>query len=363
MSLKGVPVQKATTPAGFARVKQEVKVKVRPGDAASSVIAGAKKHAKETKDRELGLKEKGKQGDPLTPNVPAATSRDQRLAMSKKQSGPMVLYDFDEDNGFFEVQRTLRGERLLALNAFFDGYRADPNRDFQEKRRFPISSIQVIRRNLGKRRGVQEKDIVMPTNTQYMLTSVRMATKDVIQIIKTFSGFRILAFDGEPQVWSFQGVLMNTENENWFANWRANYVQYMSPVQCARMGTEVVLTFQDFLVAGIITNPSMGLDANSDGAVPFSFNMILLEESVFSTNAVLQKATRYKSAFQGPRPSGLTTTLVHEAYAKKYGTPESRGGARKLSSEDIKKLPEANKKEIEEFLQAYPAYNASQSGV
>lgn len=343
------PKEAVKTRSGPHTTSLSMKTKVRPADSSGSTIQGISALSKESKKTEDGLRTDGKTGNPDTPPQIKPTGRKERIAQAHAQSGTMVGYTFLADQGYFSVASNA-ASTVPALAAFLDTYRSDQTRAFIEKGRYPIANMQVVRRNSSRSKANLTSRIIMPQNTRFFLTGVSMATRDKVQMVKTFKSFRLFTYDGDPQVWSFQGILLNTENHNWLTEFRAAYAQYLSPSQCARNNSEVVLQFQDFYLSGLITDTQSSLSANQDGGVPLQFNMILTAEMSLATSSILQKTTRYISANTGRRVSGLTASLIFEDFARTYGQPEARSGSRVMTPERIKKLDKDMQKTLEDLI-------------
>ncbi len=125
-------------------------------------------------------------------------------------------------------------------------------------------------------------DAASPTNTgkgvrnsNFLLQSVAEQRIEKQQIIMTFGAPYIFFFGEQPRMVTVTGVLLNTEDFNWRAEWWENYDLYLRGTQCTMNHTRVYLSYDDIILEGYITQASANEDAGNRNLVQFQFQMFL----------------------------------------------------------------------------------------
>lgn len=138
--------------------------------------------------------------------------------------------------------------------------------------------------------------------TNFLLQGVSEDRMEKQQILETFGEPYIFLFGERARVMTFQGVLLNTEDFNWEAEWWANYEEYLRGTRCVENQARVFMFFDETLVSGYILNTSSQKNAQERNHVPFSFQLFVTSWSTISRlgnpNAQPLKNTRVKNRAQ-----------------------------------------------------------------
>jgi hypothetical protein len=114
-----------------------------------------------------------------------------------------------------------------------------------------------------------------PRNSNFLIQSVTEQRAEKNQIVLTFGEPYIFFFGEQPRIINITGVLLNTDDFNWRAEWWANYDQFLRGTQCVRMRTRVYLSWDDIVTEGYIMQASAVESAENKNLVQFQFQMFL----------------------------------------------------------------------------------------
>jgi len=300
-------------------------------------------------------------GDKNEDIIPAPMPRGDRLNLAKKKAGAVLSFDFQDDKSYTEIAENTgivysSNATSLYKDRFLDDYRSGLYRIVEEKNRFPIASIQVLT-GLGRRS--KSYRTIMPEYTRFMLEDVSISSSEKYQIHRTFRSYRINFFDGDPEVWTFRGRLLNTHNQNWSSEFMSMYSQFLRGSQCVKMGGEVFMTFEDIAISGYILNTSQSRKASSPNAVPFAFSIIITNNGFISSSPIINEVRKLGMKYKSKR-TPIAYELVRSNFAKTYGATERRSGAIRMTKQRIGKIGKPSlQKEIDD---AIKKEEASQPG-
>lgn len=195
-----------------------------------------------------------------------------------------VQIEPDAFNKVFAAVTTVQANQ----NPFED---ADPNQRiglYHHVRR-PVRGIQIKDETYGTLQVRQANGIAIPLfdaandsdtgkgirNSNFLIQSITEQRAEKQQIILTFGEPYIFFFGEQPRMINVTGVLLNTEDFNWRAEWWANYDLYLRGTQCVRQKTRVYLSWDDIVVEGYIVTSNAVDDASNRNLVQFQFQMFL----------------------------------------------------------------------------------------
>ncbi len=112
-------------------------------------------------------------------------------------------------------------------------------------------------------------------NSNFLIQSIQEQRAEKQQIIMTFGAPYIFFFGEQPRIITVQGVLLNTEDFNWRAEWWENYELYLRGTQCVRQKTRVYLSWDDIVVEGYIFSAAASEQSQERNFVQFQFQMFL----------------------------------------------------------------------------------------
>lgn len=132
--------------------------------------------------------------------------------------------------------------------------------------------------SVARRRTVQSNGYL-----DFLIQSVQMQLQEKVQVSETLSdNYVAYTFGQSPPIWAFQGVLINTVQDDQASNMFRLYSQILRATQMARRQKSMSMSFDSYVVNGVMMNLTMNLTSQNEVMVPFSFQ--LLVKRVFITN-------------------------------------------------------------------------------
>jgi len=113
--------------------------------------------------------------------------------------------------------------------------------------------------------------------TNFLIQSVSEERAEKQQVLETFGEAYIFFFGERPRVLTIQGVLLNTFDFNWEAEWWHNYDNYLRGTKCVQNDARVYLTFDKTMVAGYILSCASSKQAQERNYVPLTFQLFVLD--------------------------------------------------------------------------------------
>lgn len=336
-----------TTPRGRRAFYAKMRECGSAAKGAGQILRAAKSTAKDASDQ-IDIASRRIKGNRDKLSTAKATTRATRKESAKK-GGILFSYSFYKDPGYVEPPKTSSDLAVLKGVNFFDTYRSDVYRSLQDKDRYPIASIQVLSRRGGGKFGKNGFKTILPTFTKFFLESVSLQSSEKYQLALTFRSFRLFFFDANPEIWTFSGHLLNTENQNWLSEFRATYKQFLRGSECARRNAQCFLTFQDTAVSGVMLNTSSSLNAVSDKGVPFNFSLLVYNDSSFSKNSIVQVSQQLSYPRGAKDNPALLFEIMRNDFSRNYGSKERRGGELIVTSSRIQKMGTAAKSVSSKF--------------
>lgn len=118
--------------------------------------------------------------------------------------------------------------------------------------------------------------------SNFLLQGVVEQRAEKTQIIETFGEPYIFFFGERPRMVTFSGVLLNTFDFNWEAEWWYNYELYLRGTRCVENDARVFLSYDETLVSGYIVSTDSSKTSQDKNFVTFQFTMFLTGYSNFS---------------------------------------------------------------------------------
>jgi hypothetical protein len=119
--------------------------------------------------------------------------------------------------------------------------------------------------------------------SNFLLQAINEDRSEKFQILETFGEPYIFLFGQRARMMSFQGVLINTWDFNWEAEWWENYDLYLRGTKCVEQDSQVYLSFDNTVVGGYIVQASATKDAVNRNLVNFQFQMFVTTYSNYSS--------------------------------------------------------------------------------
>lgn len=133
--------------------------------------------------------------------------------------------------------------------------------------------------NAGSRDGMMCDDNKMRSvsYSNFLIQQVQEERVEKQQIVETFGEAFIFFFGERPRILNFQGVLINTFDFNWEAEWWYNYDNYLRGTKCVENDSRVYITFDETMVSGYIMATNSTKSSQEKNYVPFSFQLFVTD--------------------------------------------------------------------------------------
>lgn len=141
----------------------------------------------------------------------------------------------------------------------------------------------------GSRRKNNQQPLVTPDGkratdiySNFLLQQVQEERQEKAQILETFGEPYIFLFGERPRIITFQGILANTFDFNWEAEWWWNYDNYLRGTRCIEQNAQVFISYDNTLISGYIIASQSTKIAQERNWVSFQFTIFLTSYSTFS---------------------------------------------------------------------------------
>jgi hypothetical protein len=111
--------------------------------------------------------------------------------------------------------------------------------------------------------------------SNFLIQNVSEHRAEKQQIVVTFGEPYIFFFGEQPRFLQIRGVLLNTQDFNWRAEWWENYDKFLRGTQCVKTRARVYLSWDDIVVEGYISEADAVDVAGERNFVEFSFQMFV----------------------------------------------------------------------------------------
>lgn len=118
--------------------------------------------------------------------------------------------------------------------------------------------------------------------SNFLIQQVNEDRQEKQQILETFGEPYIFLFGERARVLNIQGVLINTWDFNWEAEWWHNYENFLRGTKCVENDAMVFLNFDNTIVGGYIISSSAVKSAQDRHAVQFQFSLFVTFYSNYS---------------------------------------------------------------------------------
>lgn len=111
--------------------------------------------------------------------------------------------------------------------------------------------------------------------SNFLLQSVTEQRSEKTQVVQTFGEPFIFFFGEHPRIVQGSGVLLNTEDFNWRAEFWQNYDHHLRGSKCVQNKTRVTLSWDDIVIEGYFIMAKADEDAQNPNFVRFQFQLFL----------------------------------------------------------------------------------------
>lgn len=113
--------------------------------------------------------------------------------------------------------------------------------------------------------------------SNFMIQAINQERMEKQQIVETFGEPYIFLFGERPHMITVQGILMNTADFNWQAEWWHNYEEYLRGTKCVETDSRVFLSFDTTMIGGYIVSTNSSNTAVDRHFVTFQFTMFVTD--------------------------------------------------------------------------------------
>jgi hypothetical protein len=111
--------------------------------------------------------------------------------------------------------------------------------------------------------------------TNFLIQSVSDQRSEKKQIVETFGDAYIFFYGEAPRVIQVQGLLLNTADFNWRAEWWENYERYFRGTRLVENGARIYLMYDDIIVEGYMIEAQASDDSQRPEIIPLSFQLFV----------------------------------------------------------------------------------------
>lgn len=120
-----------------------------------------------------------------------------------------------------------------------------------------------------------------PSNTnsfgydKFLMTSVSCSMTEKTQVTQVFGDNEVVYYFGrDPIVFNISGILIDSPDNDWFAQWMKMYSEFLRGTQLAKNYELLKLVLPNMAVTGTVSGFSWHEDSDRDVDIPFSFQFI-----------------------------------------------------------------------------------------
>lgn len=157
----------------------------------------------------------------------------------------------------------------------------------------------------------------------FLITQVTHQLQEKIQVEEVLSdNYVAYTFGQKAPVWTYQGYVLNTVQDDQASNFFRLYIEILRASQLARRQKSINLTYDSFIVNGIMMDLNMSLSGQMEQAYTLSFNLLVKRVSIinYTANWVPTRATTPFAAdvnavaYDGrPRPESNIRDIIMRA--------------------------------------------------
>lgn len=118
--------------------------------------------------------------------------------------------------------------------------------------------------------------------SNFFIQNVNEERAEKQQILETFGEPFIFLFGERARLITFSGILLNTFDFNWEAEWWWNYDNYVRGTRCVENDARVFLAYDETLVTGYIIASAAAKNPQEKNHVNFQFQMFVTSYTNFS---------------------------------------------------------------------------------
>lgn len=122
---------------------------------------------------------------------------------------------------------------------------------------------------------------VLLESTQFLLEEAQEQMAERFQLQETFHDFTVNFFGRRAEIFTYAGSLLNAEgNLQWKNQFLDDYERYLRGTRCAELKARAYLLYDDVVREGFILSASTAQNSLHDGAVKFSFTLLVTNKRI-----------------------------------------------------------------------------------
>jgi hypothetical protein len=137
--------------------------------------------------------------------------------------------------------------------------------------------------------------------SNFLLQTVQEERVEKSQILETFGEPYIFFFGERARVQNFAGILINSADFNWEAEWWYNYDNLLRGTRCVESDARIYLSYDDTLVSGYMMSSNAVKDTNNPRFVNFQFQLFITSYTTLSKLGNPSAYNANKAPFSGAR--------------------------------------------------------------
>jgi len=111
--------------------------------------------------------------------------------------------------------------------------------------------------------------------SNFFVQSVQEQRQEKQQIIETFGDSYIFFFGESPRLLTVQGMLLNTADFQWKAEWWENYERFFRGTKLVEQGARLFLIYDEVMIEGYIISAQATEQNEVPQVIPFGFQMFV----------------------------------------------------------------------------------------
>lgn len=111
--------------------------------------------------------------------------------------------------------------------------------------------------------------------SNFLLQAMQESRMEKMQVVQTFGAPFVFFFGEHPRMVAGSGILLNTEDFNWRAEFLENYDRYLRGTRCVENKTRVTLSWDDIVVEGYFVKVDLTETTDAQNFVRMEFQMFL----------------------------------------------------------------------------------------
>jgi hypothetical protein len=118
--------------------------------------------------------------------------------------------------------------------------------------------------------------------SNFLIQSVVEDRQEKAQVLETFGEPYIFFYGERPRVLAISGILLNSWDFNWEAEWWANYDEFLRGTKCVASDSRVYLAFDNTVVGGYILSSNVQKQTQERNWLQFQFQLFVTHYETFS---------------------------------------------------------------------------------